>query len=189
MSESVSFWLENRNCAGTKAAVIGDQVLVLYRERYYVVSGGAAQIRGGKPMRFPPSSLPVAWKRALKGEVPPMVTLPSGIESVPTAPPPKRERKKAENPVMSEPKQEAAPEKRETALAPTAGATRKADAKPASAQAIVANCPYCAARHEIPVEKGKNGKPFFMPCSKCKKEFAVRFVPVTVYQAQVAGFR
>jgi transposase-like protein len=53
----------------------------------------------------------------------------------------------------------------------------------------MANCPYCNARHEIQVEKGKNGKPFFMACSKCKSEFAVRFVPVAMYQAQVAGFR
>src|SRR5512138_1055390 len=158
MSESVSFWLDNRNCAGTKAAEIGDQVLVLYRERYYVVSGGAAQIRGGKPMRFPPSSLPAAWKRALKGEVPPTLASPAGIGSVPTALPPKRERKKADNRVMSGPKQEAAPEKQETTSPPTARAVSKVDAKPASPQAVVVNCPYCTARHEIPVEKGKNGK-------------------------------
>jgi hypothetical protein len=35
----------------------------------------------------------------------------------------------------------------------------------------------------------KCSKLFFIPCSKCKNEFAVRFVQVTVYQAEVAAFR
>jgi len=189
MSESVSFWLENRNCFGMKAAVSGDQVLVLYRDRYYVVTGGAAQTKGGKPVRFSTSSLPTAWKRALKGDLLQPVTTPSGIDSVITTNPPKRERKIVEKPAMSELQQETAPEISEKTPPPISKAPRKVDAKPAIQQPVMANCPYCNARHEIPVEKGKNGKPFFMHCSKCKKEFAVRFVQVTMYQAQVAGFR
>jgi len=189
MSEAVSFWLENRNCAGTKTAVIGDQVLLLYRDRYYVVKGGVAQTKGGKPLRFSTSSLPTTWKRALKGEVQSPVTSPSDIDSVPTTRPPKRERKNAEKPAMPEPQQETTPEKSGKTVPPVAKAPRKTEAKPVIQPPVVANCPYCNARHEIPVEKGKNGKPFFMPCSKCKNEFAVRFVQVAVYQAQVAGFR
>jgi hypothetical protein len=189
MSESVLFWLDNKNCTGTKAAVIGDQVLVLYRDRYFIVTDRAAQTKGGKPLRFSTSSLPSVWKRALKGDVQLPVASPSGKDSEPTAHPPKRERKKAEKPAMPEQQKEKAPEKSEKTPLKTAKAPRKTEAKPAIQPPVVANCPYCNARHEIPVEKGKNGKPFFMACSKCKSEFAVRFVPVTMYQAQVAGFR
>jgi hypothetical protein len=189
MSEAVSFWLENRNCAGTKTSVLGDQVLVLYRDRYYVVKGGVAQVKGGKPLRFSTSSLPSAWKRALKGDVQTPMTSPSGIAPVSTTRPPKRERKKTEKPVMPEPQQETAPEKSRETVPTVARAPRKVEAKTVAQPPVVANCPYCNARHEIPVEKGKNCKPFFMPCSKCKKEFAIRFVPFTMYQAQVAGFR
>ena len=189
MNEPVSFWLENRNCAGIKAAELGDQVLVLYRDRYYVVTGGAAQTRAGKPLRFSLSSLPATWKRALKGEVLPPVTLPSETEVLPTATTSRRERKKTEEPVMTELHQETAPEKSEKTDLPLAKARRKGEAKPVHQPPVVANCPYCNARHEIPVEKGKNGKPFFLPCSRCKAEFAVRFVQVTLFQAQVAGFR
>jgi hypothetical protein len=187
MSESVSFSLENRNCFGMKAAVSGEQVLVLYRDRYYVVMGGIAQTKGSKPVRFSMSSLPLVWKLALKGELLPPVTTPSGTDAGDTIYPPKRERKKAEKPAMSE--QEIVSEISEKTLPPIVKAPRKVEAKSAIQPPVVADCPYCSTRHEIPVEKGKHGKPFFMSCSKCNKEFAVRFVQVTVYQAQVAGFR
>jgi hypothetical protein len=189
MNEALSFWLENRNCAGTRSAVIGDQVLVLYRDRYYVVTGGVAQTKGGKPLRFSASSLPTAWKRAQKGDVQSPVASATGIEAVPTTRPPKREIKRAEKPAMPEPQQETAAEKGGKTVPPIARAPRRTEAKAAIQPPVVANCPYCNARHEIPLEKGKNGKPFFMPCSKCKHEFAVRLVQVTMYQAQVAGFR
>jgi transcription elongation factor Elf1 len=90
---------------------------------------------------------------------------------------------------MPELPQETAPAKSEKTAPLIFKAPRKIEAKPAIQLPVVANCPYCNARHEIPVEKGKNGKPFFTSCNKCKNEFAVRFVQVTVYQAQVAGFR
>jgi ssDNA-binding Zn-finger/Zn-ribbon topoisomerase 1 len=63
------------------------------------------------------------------------------------------------------------------------------DTKPVTQTTVAAVCPNCNNRHEIPLEKGKNGKPFFMACAKCKTDFAVRFVQVMSYQAQVAGFR
>ena len=57
-------------------------------------------------------------------------------------------------------------------------------------QAVVAAiCPYCNHKQDLPFEKGKNGKPFFVACVRCSTEFAVRFVPVTMYQAQVAAFK
>jgi DNA-directed RNA polymerase subunit RPC12/RpoP len=61
--------------------------------------------------------------------------------------------------------------------------------KPIAQTAVSAACPECGFKHEFPLEKGKNGKPFFTACSRCKAEFAVRFVPAMIYQAQVAGFR
>ncbi len=66
-----------------------------------------------------------------------------------------------------------------------------AEIKPAKiVQAVVAAiCPYCSHKQDIPFEKGKNGKPFFVACIRCSSEFAVRFVPVTMYQAQVAAFK
>jgi hypothetical protein len=189
MVESISFWLENRNCAGTKAALMGDQVLVFYRDRYYVVEDGASKTKGGKPIRFSTSSLPSVWKRALKGDVESTVTSSPGTDSVPITHTPRRERKKAEKSVMPELQQETSMEKSEKAPPLVEKVRRKIEAKPVTQQPVVANCPYCNSRHEIPVEKGKNGKSFFIPCNRCKNEFAVRFVQVTVYQAQVAGFR
>lgn len=66
-----------------------------------------------------------------------------------------------------------------------------ADIKPVKiVQAVVAaTCPYCNHKQDLPFEKGKNGKPFFVACVRCSTEFAVRFVPVTMYQAQVAAFK
>ena len=54
---------------------------------------------------------------------------------------------------------------------------------------VSASCPECNFKHEFPLEKGRNGKPFITACTRCKADFAVRFVTATVYQAQVAGFR
>src|SRR6185369_9604835 len=68
MSESVQFWLDNKMSAGIKVAAIGDQVLVSYREKFYVVEKDAAHTKGGKALRYSKSSLPAVWKRALRGE-------------------------------------------------------------------------------------------------------------------------
>ena len=72
---------------------------------------------------------------------------------------------------------------------PTPKPVKKVEAKPLPQSVVLANCPYCNHKHELALEKGKNGKPFFVACTKCTAEFAVRYVPVTVYQAQVAAFR
>jgi hypothetical protein len=189
MEESMTFWLENRKCAGIKSAVIGAQQLIFYRDRYYVVTGGAAQTRAGKPLRFSASSLPSPWKLALKGESPIPVTPFPETDPAPLTQKPKREPKKTEKPVMTKPQEETVPAQNLDAPVPEVKPKRKSEAKPVAHPPVVANCPYCHARHEIPLEKGKSGKPFFMPCTKCTKEFAIRFVQVTMYQAQVAGFQ
>ena len=74
---------------------------------------------------------------------------------------------------------------------PAAKKSAAADIKPVKiAQSVVAaTCPYCSHKQDLPFEKGKNGKPFFVACVRCSTEFAVRFVPVTMYQAQVAAFK
>jgi hypothetical protein len=66
--------------------VIGDQVLVLYRDRYYVVTGGAAQTKGRQIRTIFHFIVTAVWKLALKGEVRFPVTAPSGKDSVSTTP-------------------------------------------------------------------------------------------------------
>ena len=196
MSESVQFWLDNKVSAGIKAAVIGDQALVVYREKFYVVENGAAHSRGGKALRYSRSSLPPIWKRALKGEMPSadgLVQPPDDALPTPTT--------TARVRVKKEPAQSVEPAP-SVALAPAAPvpvhavkvitparSANKITQKPVVQSSVTANCPECNFKHDFSLEKGRNGKPFFVACSKCKAEFAVRFVPATIYQAQVAGFR
>jgi hypothetical protein len=66
---------------------------------------------------------------------------------------------------------------------------KKPEVKPAFQSSVTALCPYCSHKHELPVEKGKNGKAFILVCDRCNTDFAVRFVQVVQYQAQTAGFR
>ena len=42
MDETITFWLDNKISSGFKVAEIGSQSLVSYRDKYYVVVGGAA---------------------------------------------------------------------------------------------------------------------------------------------------
>ena len=152
-------------------------------------------MKGSKPLRYSPSTLPTVWKKALQVD-PSVADGPTIME--PDKPAQSNVIKKTtvkeanEVSVMPEP----------TPLAPSAPpvqpkqqvikarkATRKSDANPAAQSVVAAECPYCGQKHEIPVEKGRRGKPFFHSCTSCKSDFAVRFVQVTIYQAQVAGFR
>jgi hypothetical protein len=198
MSESVQFWLDNKMSAGIKMAAIGAQSLVVYREKFYVVEKDAAHTKGGKPLRYSKSSLPAIWKRALRGETVSAESLiiPSD-DALPMSTFTKRKRVRKESPqepsdiivahqspVLAQPN--ASPV---SASVPKAQKTvKKADIKPVTQATVTVGCPHCNHRHELPLEKGKNGKPFFMVCAKCTVDFAVRFVPVMVYQAQVAGF-
>src|SRR6185369_269432 len=50
---------------------------------------------------------------------------------------------------------------------------KKPESKPAGQTVVVAGCPYCSHKHELALEKGKNGKAFFVECSRCNREFAV----------------
>ena len=196
MSEPVQFWLDNKMSAGIKVAAIGNQALVVYREKFYVVEKDAAHSRGGKALRYSKSSLPVIWKKVLKGEAPPpeMLVIPPD-DALPTPTTTKRERAKKEPSQAQAPEQPvvqapaAPPQTTSASPAKTPKDTRKMNIKPVAQTSVSANCPECNCKHEFPLEKGRNGKPFFTACVKCKAEFAVRFVPATIYQAQVAGFR
>jgi hypothetical protein len=197
MSETVQFWLENKMSAGIKVAVIGDQVLVAYRDKYYVVEKDAAHTRGGKPLRYSKSSLPAIWKKALRGEILPAeaLILPAD-DALPVPSTPKRDRvKKASPRPPAQPADQLCPPEQPSARTSPPGGSKtltkpkKTDIKPLAQATVTATCPHCNNRHELPLEKGKSGKPFFMTCEKCSTEFGVRFVPVMVYQAQVAGFR
>ncbi|MBI2354036.1 MAG: hypothetical protein HYV06_03225 [Deltaproteobacteria bacterium] len=195
MPEAVSFWLDNKMSSGIKVAEIGGQVLVSYRERFYVVEGNAAKMNGSKPLRFSMSSMPTAWKKAIKGISPPdAVNSPLEEETLPVATSARKERPKMEKPRSSAPETSLPPQAAKQMQSPRTEArpakpARKPEAKAAAQTAVSAGCPYCNHKHELPVEKGRNGKAFLVPCAKCSNEFAVRYVTVTMYQAQVAGFR
>ena len=190
MTDSITFWLDNRSSSGTLLARHGDQSLVSYRERYYVVVNGAALTKAGKPLRYSKSSLPALWRKVLRGEAPPVDAAPE--EPLRGRAPRKRAVKsKTEASAMS-----TESVKQETSgsvpavVAPSQPKTaRKAPVKAAAQSLVAAECPYCGQKHELPVEKGRGGRPFFQNCSKCNSDFAVRFVQVTMLQAQVAGFR
>lgn len=197
MEETITFWLDNKICSGFKIAEIGPQTLVSYRDKYYVVVKGAALMKGVRPLHYSKTSMPLLWKKAMKGILPaPAVTAQHADDDfLPITTSTKKERtamKKTdtsaqefseEQPLVSAPPQ-SAPKKSAPAKAST-------EIKPVKiVQTVVtATCPYCNHKQELPVEKGKNGKPFFATCTRCSTDFAVRFVPVTMYQAQVAAFK
>lgn len=197
MEEAITFWLDNKICSGFKVAEIGIQTLVSYRDKFYLVENGAARMKGVRPLHYSKTSMPLLWKKAMKGIVPPQAAAIEHVEDdfLPITTSTKKERtvmKKTtpsapefseEQPLVSAPLQ-SAPKK-------SAPARGSAEIKPAKiAQTVVAaTCPYCSHKQDLPFEKGKNGKPFFAACVRCSTEFAVRFVPVTMYQAQVAAFK
>jgi len=197
MADTVTFWLDNKNAAGIKTASQGDQLLVSYRDRYYVVMNGAAVMKGGKPLRYSQTSLPLPWKKILLGTTSASEPAEGTAQLIPVRLPAIRKprvRKEQEVSVMPEVPAEVkvtdipATTLKQPAEKPPKVA-RKAEAKHPAQAAVAADCPYCNQKHEIPVEKGRSGKPFFLTCTKCQNDFAVRFVQVTLFQAQVAGFR
>jgi hypothetical protein len=202
MAETVTFWLDNKVSSGVKVAEIGGQVLVSYREKFYVVEGGAARMKGSRPLHYSKSSLPSVWKKALRGIVPPVTPSNSPEDDImPMMTTTKKERAKMEKPVLTvadqaetqpredQPRQVSPKQSVPKLETRVPKAIRKSEVKPDVQARVVAVCPYCNHKNELPFEKGKNGKPFFTACGKCSHEFAVRFVPVTVYQAQVAAFK
>ena len=197
MSESVSFWLDNKVASAHKVAEIGDQTLVDYRGKFYVIKNGSALMKGSRPLHYSKTSMPTLWKKALRGEIPTSFNAAeSEEENLPVASVTKRVRKKKEKEEI--PMQETSTtasafqvtqtQDSDAGLKKAKGA-KKIEVKPATQTAVAAQCPYCGHKQDIPVEKGKNGKPFFFACSRCSSDLAVRFVSVTLLQAQVAAFR
>ncbi|MFA7061207.1 MAG: hypothetical protein WC156_10345 [Pedobacter sp.] len=194
MSEAISFWLDNKIASARKIAEIGDQALVDYRGKFYVIMNGTAVMKGSKPLHYSKSSMPAIWKKAMRGEAPTVKPSEPEDDILPMASVTKRVRIKK----MKEaaPMTDATPATLQQTAAPKTEVVpkfhrpaTKTETKSASQTMVQAQCPYCSQKHEIPVEKGKNGKPFFITCTKCATDFAVRFVSVTIFQAQVAGFR
>lgn len=210
MAEAVSFWLDNKMSSGIKVAEIGSETLVSYREKFYLVVNGSARMKGSKPLHYSKSSIPTVWRKVITGKLSPADALmPTEDDNMPMATTTKKERMKMEKASLSaaepaavpqpptQPPQAAAVPKlvpKQTAPALTneepkpSRPVRKGEAKPGLQTVVVAACPYCSHKHDLSLEKGKSGKPFFVECGRCTKEFAVRYVPITVYQAQVAAF-
>lgn len=200
MEETVTFWLDNKISSGFKVAEIGTQMLVSYRDKFYVVEGGAAKMKGVRPLHFSKTSLPTVWKKAIKGILPPVSdpVVHQEDDNLPVTTSIKKERPKMKKIVTTETEPSETPpqESKQPAQAevppetrPVKAVKKPVEAKPLPQSIVVANCPYCNHKHELALEKGKNGKPFFVACARCSAEFAVRYVPVTIYQAQVAAFR
>ena len=198
MEETITFWLDNKICSGFKIAEIGAQTLVSYRDKYYIVVKGAALMKGVRPLYYSKTSMPLLWKKAMRGILhPPVAAIEHGEDFfLPITPSTKKERSVMNNttasvsgpseelPQTSTLQQSAA----KKAVSAKSGVTEMKPVK--IAQSVVSTiCPYCNHKQDLPFEKGKSGKPFFVACIRCSTEFAVRFVPVTVYQAQVAAFK
>jgi hypothetical protein len=194
MEETITFWLDNKICSGFKVAEIGAQTLVTYRDKYYIVVKGAALMKGVRPLHYSKTSMPLLWKKAMKGILPPPVEH-GDDDFLPITTSTKKERTVMKKSATSAPEFS---EEQPLAAAPAQSAPKKSAASKAStevkpvkiAQSVVAaTCPYCNHKQDLPIEKGRNGKPFFALCPRCSTEFGVRFVQVTVYQAQVAAFK
>ena len=193
MEEAITFWLDNKICSGFKVSEIGKQTLVSYRDKYYVLVGGAALMKGVRPLHFSKTSMPPVWKKAMKGIMPPSIAVIDHPEdeNLPVTTSTKKERTAMpKSTTLISDLSEDQPQ----AFKPAPTSPKKsaaADIKPVKIiQAVVAaTCPYCNHKQDLPFEKGKNGKPFFAVCVRCSTEFAVRFVPVTMYQAQTAAFK
>jgi hypothetical protein len=197
MEEAVTFWLDNKISSGCKVVEIGNQTLVSYRDKFYVVEGGAAHMKGVRPLHYSKTSMPPVWKKAMNGILPLTAVAAERPEeeNLPVSTSNKKERTKMQKPAIFAADQvnlQPLGEKpQQASTKPTAHSKASTDVKQIKApqMVVLANCPYCNHRHDLPFEKGKNGKPFFVACARCNLEFAVRFVPVTIYQAQVAAFR
>lgn len=192
MEETITFWLDNKICSGFKIAEIGSQTLVSYRDKYYIIVSGAAQMKGVRPLHYSKTSMPLLWKKAMKGILPPPAAVLDYAEDefLPITTSTKKERK----PMQKNPLDSEFSETPPVVAKPAPVAVKKpvtAEIKPVKIiqAAVAATCPYCSHKQDLPFEKGKNGKPFFAACVRCSTEFAVRFVPVTMYQAQVAAFK
>lgn len=202
MSETVQFWLDNKMSTGTQAAAMGNQTLVLYRDRFYVVEDGAALTKGGKSQQYSKTSLPTIWKKAMRGIIP---AQSDADEIMPLTTATSRTRVKQKKPAPPVPPSSAEevpatpvqpPAAQAAVQAPTAPSQpskqpkqqRKTETVQPIQETAAAECPYCGHRHDLVLAQRKNGKPFFVSCVKCSAEFAVRFVQVTVYRAQIAGF-
>lgn len=196
MEETITFWLDNKICSGFKIAEIGPQTLVSYRDKYYIVVKGAALMKGVRPLYYSKTSMPLLWKKAMKGILPVPVAAVEHVDDdfLPITTSTKKERtamKKTTTSAAEFSEQQAPAVAPQSAPKKAAGPKASAEIKPVKiAQSVVpATCPYCNHKQDIPIEKGRNGKPFFTACAKCSTDFAVKFVPVTVYQAQVAAFK
>jgi DNA-directed RNA polymerase subunit RPC12/RpoP len=193
MEETITFWLDNKICSGFKIVEIGSQALVLYRDKYYIIVGGAARMNGVRPLHYSKTSMPLLWKKAMRGILPPPVAVTEDAEDefLPITTSPKKERKPMQKDSTVSDFTEAVPLAAKPAPATAKKSATATDVKPVkiSQATIAATCPYCSHKQDLPFEKGKNGKPFFVACVRCSSEFAVRFVPVTLYQAQVAAFK
>jgi len=202
MPETVRFWLDNKLCDGSKSAGIGEQLLVEYREKYYVVVDGVTQMKGSKPLCYSKLSIPTEWRMAM-GAAPASHAAPRGdtageaagpaagsAEKVAGVPPsPAEDGQLPERPARPSATAKASDRSPQQSGSKPARPAGKTEPLQLAQEFVEAKCPYCGHRNEIVLDRNRRARPFFQPCDKCGGEFAVKLVQVLAYQAQVAGFR
>lgn len=204
MSEPVRFWLDNRLHDGSRVAEIGEQLLVEYGEKYYIVVDGVARMKGSKPLCYSKLSIPTVWRASMAGTPSPHSAPRDAVaDDLPGAGGGLAEgaaAKAAGVPPATDDGQLPERPARPSAAAKASGrSSQPSDSKqprPGKGEPIQlaqefveAKCPYCGHRNEIVLDRSRRARPFFVPCDKCAGEFAVKLVQVLAYQAQVAGFR
>lgn len=210
-----TFWLKERQVTGVIVAEHGQEKLVEYAKRFYVV-------KGKDPLKkhYTQSTIPAFWKKVLSGQhsaeeltkeigvTKKDVKAARATRAVVRAAA-KQEAKTAAMPpaaVPPSPSEEQAPahrpsrvpkEKKADASSPGAppvevkpAAKRKlAPSPPLKPENIVYfDCPECGHPQAVDASTVKVGKAFIRACVNCGKEFGVRLVPVTTYRAEVAAF-
>src|SRR6185369_10081304 len=130
--------------------------------------GGAALMKGVRPLHYSKTSMPLLWKKAMKGILPAPVAAVEHADDdfLPITTSTKKERTAMKSTPTSVSE---LPEDQLQTIKPAPASLKKSAAteiKPAKIiQSVVATtCPYCNHKQDLPIEKGKNGKPFFVAC-------------------------
>lgn len=204
-----TFWLDNRQVTGVTVAEYGQEKLVEYSKRIYVIKD-----KNPNKKHYTQSTLPAFWKKIMKGETPP----PPSQAGMKARTPKKAAAAGVEKPAAAQKQEEGPPAAPAAAAAPPPGrrnarpakpkevakaappvekkptARRKAPPSPTPSAANPDNitwlvCPYCQEAELISVLEQEVGKAHIRACRSCKKEFGVRIVPKTTYHAETAAFQ
>lgn len=211
-----TFWLKERQVTGVIVAEHGEEKLVEYAKRLYVVKGKEPQKK-----HYTQSTIPALWKKVMSGQhsaeqlakeidvtkkdvkaahaTRAVVRAAAKQEAKTTATPPATVPPSSSAELAPPPRKSRTPKAKKVdassqdapPVEPKLGAKRKVAPSPPLKSENIAyfDCPECGQPQAVDASTVKVGKAFIRSCVKCGKEFAVRLVPVTTYRAEVAAFR